>query len=109
MRVVETGRTHEIVAHLRIRERARRSRPLLGAARRCPGSPIEKAFMRSLLLSLLAIGICGGAGAALGWTLANLLGLAGMAATFVALPVAMVVAAALWASAIAARNRLHRR
>jgi len=65
--------------------------------------------MRSLLLSLLAIGICGGAGAATGWTLAKLLGLAGLAATFVALPLAMVVAAALWASAVAARNRWRRR
>ncbi len=65
--------------------------------------------MRSLLLSLAAIVVCGGAGSAAGWAAARAFGLRGIAGALVALPIAMLVATALWAAAIAARNRWRRR
>ncbi|MEO6929458.1 MAG: hypothetical protein ABI190_09855 [Casimicrobiaceae bacterium] len=56
--------------------------------------------MRSLLLSLLAIGVCGGLGGLAGWSLARALGITGVGAALCALPVAMAVATALWAGVV---------
>ncbi len=53
--------------------------------------------MRSILLSVVAILACGGAGGVLGFMLAGALGLSGTPAAILAAVVGMAVATFLWA------------
>lgn len=52
--------------------------------------------MRSILLQLLAILVCGSIGAVAGWTLINLTGITGTLGALLTIPIAVVVAAAAW-------------
>jgi len=60
----------------------------------------------SMLLSILAILVCGAAGAGVGFLAAQTLGLTGVPASLLAVGVGMVLATALWAAGAALLRKL---
>lgn len=60
----------------------------------------------SMVYSILAILVCGGAGASVGFVVARGLGLGGISASLVAVLIGMVIATALWALGAALLRKL---
>ncbi len=63
----------------------------------------------NFVVQLLAIVACGALGAAAGWALAASLGLGGVTAALIALPVAMAIAVGAWALGVAHIDRWRRK
>jgi hypothetical protein len=63
----------------------------------------------SILLSVVAIVVCGFFGAIAGWSAMTALGLSGIVAAILAAVLGMVVAALGWVAGVALRNRVSRR
>ncbi len=64
--------------------------------------------MLAIVLYVLAIIACGGAGAAAGWFVSGALGFTGAFGALSSAVIAMVVAVALWAAFVALSDRLRR-